>query len=115
MNSNFLRAASKHSKQTLLTRSWKSSLALALLVLMSMASAFAAPGVQVGNQQMFRPAGMVRAVVPNPLGGAPLTDWWVSDGASGFCRLDNTGPDTAPSNGILNLNTCYLPGVFAPS
>src|SRR5579864_8176719 len=63
---------------------------------------------------MFRPAGMVRAVVPNPLGGAPLTDWWVSDGASGFCRLDNTGPDTAPSNGILNLSTCYLPGVFAP-
>lgn len=64
---------------------------------------------------MFRPAGMVRAVVPNPLGGAPLTDWWVSDGASGFCRLDNTGPDTGPSNGILNLSTCYLPGVFAPS
>ena len=64
---------------------------------------------------MFRPAGMVRAVVPNPVaGGAPLTDWWVSDGASGFCRLDNTGPDTRPSNGILNLTTCYLPGVFAP-
>jgi hypothetical protein len=57
---------------------------------------------------------MVRAVVPNPLGGAPLTDWWVSDQASGFCRLDNTGPDTAPSNGILNLSTCYLPGIFAP-
>ncbi|HEV8494188.1 MAG TPA: hypothetical protein VGR76_18045, partial [Candidatus Angelobacter sp.] len=53
--------------------------------------------------------------MPNPLGGAPLTDWWVSDGASGFCRLDNTGPDTAPSNGILNLKTCYLPGVFAPT
>ncbi|HEY2114515.1 MAG TPA: hypothetical protein VGJ51_05475 [Candidatus Angelobacter sp.] len=108
--------ASRSDENILLPRhTWKHSLVLALLVLMSMASAFAAPGVQVGNQQMFRPAGMVRAVVPNPLGGAPLTDWWVSDGASGFCRLDNTGPDTRPSNGILNLSTCYLPGVFAPS
>jgi hypothetical protein len=114
MNSNFMRAASKESKQTLLTRSWKRSLMLALVTLVCAASAFAGPGVQVGNQLMFRPAGMVRAVVPNPAGGPPLTDWWVSDGASGFCRLDNTGPDTAPSNGILNLKTCYLPGVFAP-
>jgi hypothetical protein len=114
MNSNLLRASGKDSKQTLLTRSWKCSLMLALVTLLSVTSAFAAPGVQVGNQNMFRPAGMVKAVVPNPAGGAPLTDWWVSDGASGFCRLDNTGPDTAPSNGILNLSTCYLPGVFAP-
>jgi hypothetical protein len=114
MNSNFMRAASKQSKQDLLTRSWKRSLTLALVTLLCAASAFAAPGVQVGNQQMFRPAGMVRAVVPNPAGGPPITDWWVSDGASGFCRLDNTGPDTRPSNGILNLSTCYLPGVFAP-
>jgi hypothetical protein len=115
MNSNFMRASGKDSKKTLLTRAWKRSLVLALVTVMCAASAFAGPGVQVGNQQMFRPSGMVRAVVPNPLGGAPLTDWWVSDGASGFCRLDNTGPDTAPSNGILNLSTCYLPGVFAPS
>ncbi|MGZ4900020.1 MAG: hypothetical protein ACXV8X_10225 [Candidatus Angelobacter sp.] len=115
MNSNLLRASGKDSKKTLLTRSWKCSLMLALVTLLSVTSAFAAPGVQVGNQNMFRPAGMVKAVVPNPVaGGPPLTDWWVSDGASGFCRLDNTGPDTAPSNGILNLNTCYLPGVFAP-
>ncbi|MFL6387042.1 MAG: hypothetical protein ACJ71U_06095 [Terriglobales bacterium] len=115
MNSNFMRASGKDNKQTLLTRSWKCSLMLAVFTLLSVTSAFAAPGVQVGNQQMFRPSGMVRATVPNPLGGAPLTDWWVSDGASGFCRLDNTGPDTRPSNGILNLSTCYLPGVFAPS
>ncbi|HVG90975.1 MAG TPA: hypothetical protein VNB54_05745 [Alphaproteobacteria bacterium] len=115
MNSNLLRASGKEGKKTLLTRSWKRSLMLALVTLMCVTSAFAGPGVQVGNQQMFRPAGMVRATVPNPLGGAPLTDWWVSDGASGFCRLDNTGPDTRPSNGILNLSTCYLPGVFAPS
>jgi hypothetical protein len=115
MNSNLLRASGKDTEKTLLTRSWKCSLMLALVTLLSVTSAFAAPGVQVGNQNMFRPAGMVKATVPNPLpGGAPLTDWWVSDGASGFCRLDNTGPDTAPSNGILNLATCYLPGVFAP-
>jgi hypothetical protein len=120
MNSNLLRApgkemASRSNENILLPRhTWKRSLVLALVILMSMASAFAAPGVQVGNQNMFRPAGMVKAIVPNPAGGPPLTDWWVSDGASGFCRLDNTGPDTAPSNGILNLSTCYLPGVFAP-
>jgi len=118
MNSNFMRAASKDSKQTLPTRSWKRSLMLALVTLMCVSSAFAAPGVQIGNQNMFRPAGMVLASVPNPAGGPPITDWWVSDGASGFCRLDNAspyaGPATGPSNGILNLSTCYLPGVFAP-
>jgi hypothetical protein len=114
MNSNLLRAASKDSKQILLTRSWKRSLMVALVTLMSVASAFAGPGVQVGNQQMFRPRGMVRSTVPNPAGGAPLHDYWVSDGASGFCRLDNVGPDTKPSNGILNLSTCYLPSVFEP-
>jgi hypothetical protein len=98
----------------LLTRhSWKRSLMVALVTLLSVASAFAGPGVQVGNQRMFRPSGMVRSTVPNPVpGGAPLHDYWVSDGASGFCRLDNVGPDTAPSNGILNLSTCYLPAVF---
>ncbi len=63
MNSNFMRAASKDSKQTLLTRSWKRSLMLALVTFMCVTSAFAGPGVQVGNQQMFRPSGMVRAVV----------------------------------------------------
>lgn len=114
MNSNLLRASGRDGKKSLLTRSWKSSLMLALVTLLCATSAFAAPGVQVGNQLMFRPAGMVKASVPNPAGGPPITDWWVSDGASGFCRLDNTGPDTAPSNGILNLSTCYLPGVFAP-
>ncbi|MGB9120467.1 MAG: hypothetical protein WCE73_07605 [Candidatus Angelobacter sp.] len=114
MNSNFMRAASKDSKQTLPTRSWKRSLMLALVTLMCVSSAFAGPGVQVANQNMFRPSGMIKATVPNPAGGAPLTDWWVADEASGFCRLDNTGPDTGPSNGILNLATCYLPGTFAP-
>jgi hypothetical protein len=121
MNSNLLRApsremASRSDENILLPRrSWKRSLVLVLVTLMSVASAFAAPGVQVGNRNMFRPRGMVRATVPNPVaGGAPLHDYWVSDGASGFCRLDGVGPDTSPSNGILNLNTCYLPGVFEP-
>jgi hypothetical protein len=119
MNSNFMRAASKDSKQTLLTRSWKRSLMLALVTLTCVTSAFAGPGVQIGNQNMFRPSGLILATVPNPVaGGAPLQDWWVADEASGFCRLDNTGPyagpATGPSNGILNLSTCYLPGTFAP-
>jgi hypothetical protein len=117
MNSNLMRDSGKDStKIILLARpSWKRSLLLAFVTVMCVASAYAGPGVQVGNQNMFRPAGMVKATVPNPVpGGAPITDWWVSDGASGFCRLDNTGPDNAPSNGILNLSTCYLPGVFAP-
>jgi hypothetical protein len=107
---------SRSDKNILLPRrSLKRSLLLALVTVMGVASAFAAPGIQVGNQNMFRPSGMVKVTVPNPVaGGAPLTDWWVADEASGFCRLDNTGPDTAPSNGILNLSTCYLPGTFAP-
>jgi hypothetical protein len=83
-----------------------------------MASAYAGTGVQVGNQLMFRPRGMVRSTVPNPAfpndPTKALHDYWVSDGASGFCRLDNVGPDTAPSNGIVNLSTCYLPAVFEP-
>jgi hypothetical protein len=108
--------ASCSDKNILLPRrSLKRTLLLALVTVMCVASAFAGPGVQVGNQNMFRPSGMVKVTVPNPVaGGAPLTDWWVADEASGFCRLDKTGPATAPSNGILNLNTCYLPGTFAP-
>jgi hypothetical protein len=117
MNSNFMRAASKYSKQTLLTRSWKRSLMLALVTVMCVSSAFAGPGVQIGNQNMFRPSGLILATVPNPAGGT-VSDWWVADEASGFCRLDNTAPyagaATPPSNGILNLSTCYLPGTFAP-
>ncbi len=107
------------SEKTLLSRrSWTRLLAIAVVTLISMASAYAGPGVQVGNQLMFRPRGMVRSTVPNPAfpndPTKALHDYWVSDGASGFCRLDNVGPDTAPSNGIINLSTCYLPAVFEP-
>lgn len=115
MNSNFLRATGRETENNLPTRSWKRSLLLAAVVtLLSATSAFAAPGVGIGNQNMFRPRGMVVSTVANPKGGAPLHDYWVSDGASGFCRLDNVAPGNVPSNGILNLSTCYLPGVFEP-
>jgi hypothetical protein len=112
------KARQLHQKALLSRHTWTRLLAIAVVTLMSMASAYAGPGVQVGNQQMFRPRGMVRATVPNPaFPGDPTKafhDYWVSDGASGFCRLDNVGPDTAPSNGIVNLSTCYLPAVFEP-
>ena len=49
MNSNFLRGASKDSKQTLLTRSWKRSLMLALVTLMCVSSAFARTGRASGK------------------------------------------------------------------
>lgn len=108
------KARQLHQKTLLSRHSWTRLLAIAVVTLMSMASAYAGPGVQVANRQMFRPRGMVRSTVPNPAGGAPLHDYWVSDNASGFCRIDEVGPDTSPSNGILNLSTCYLPGVFEP-
>ncbi|HEY1527267.1 MAG TPA: hypothetical protein VGH51_13600 [Candidatus Angelobacter sp.] len=124
MNSNLSPTPSKDiarllSEKTLLSRrSWTRLLAIAVVTLISMASAYAGSGVQVGNQQMFRPRGMVRSTVPNPAfpndPTKALHDYWVSDGASGFCRLDNVGADNHPSNGILNLSTCYLPAVFEP-
>ncbi|HKR96338.1 MAG TPA: hypothetical protein VJW55_13280, partial [Candidatus Angelobacter sp.] len=64
---------------------------------------------------MFRPRGMVRATVHLP-GGGEITDYWVSDGASGFCRIDQQPDPNNPglTHGVLNLSTCYLPGVFEP-
>ncbi len=64
---------------------------------------------------MFRPRGMVRATVHLP-GGGEITDYWVSDGASGFCRIDQLPDPKNPglTHGVLNLSTCYLPGVFEP-
>lgn len=123
MNSNVLRAngmdtAQRSQENTLPTpRSWKNILALALMTVLSAVSGFAAPSQQVANQGLFRPRGMVRASVPNPvLGGAPIEDYWVSDGASGFCRIDQVPDPANPglTHGVLNLTTCYLPGVFEP-
>ncbi len=123
MNSNVLRAngmdtAQRSQENTLPTpRSWKNILALALMTVLSAVSGFAAPSQQVANQGLFRPRGMVRASVPNPvLGGAPIEDYWVADGASGFCRIDQVPDPANPglTHGVLNLTTCYLPGVFEP-
>ncbi|HET9840033.1 MAG TPA: hypothetical protein VFR84_17535 [Candidatus Angelobacter sp.] len=65
---------------------------------------------------MFRPRGMVRATVHLP-GGGEITDYWVSDGASGFCRIDQLPDPANPglTHGVLNLSTCYLPAVFEPT
>jgi hypothetical protein len=63
---------------------------------------------------------MVRSFVPNPTPGnglpAVFSDFWASDGASGFCRIDQVPDPKNPglTHGTLNTNTCYLPGVFEP-
>jgi hypothetical protein len=77
------------------------------MLLVSVASALAAPSVNIGNTGLFRPRGAVQSRVQVP-GGAPgtfLRDIWVADGASGLCRL---------TAGALDLATCFLPGVFEP-
>lgn len=117
---NLMRAPSKAMaerprKNILLTRpTWRPILALALMFL-SAAFAFAEPSRQIANANMFRPRGMVRATVHLP-GGGEITDYWVSDGASGFCRIDQVPDPANPglTHGVLNLGTCYLPGVFEP-
>lgn len=116
---NLLRAASRDmalrlKNKSLLTRhSLKPILALALLFVSAIA--FAEPSRQIANANMFRPRGMVRATVHLP-GGGEITDYWVSDGASGFCRIDQLPDPKNPglTHGVLNLSTCYLPGVFEP-
>jgi hypothetical protein len=64
------------------------------------ASAYATPSVNIAPSSMFRPRGMVRIQV-----GTAGPDYWVADGASGFCRLDN---------GLVNLSTCFLGGTAEP-
>jgi hypothetical protein len=48
---------------------------------------------------------MVRVTIPGPGGIGAVTSYWVGDGASGFCRLDN---------GVLNVSTCFLNGTSEP-
>src|SRR5947209_6266839 len=76
--------------------------ALAALVafLVLAVSAFASPSTNIAPSSMFRPRGMVRIQV-----GAAGPDYWVTDGAAGFCRLDN---------GKLNVSTCFLGGTAEP-
>jgi hypothetical protein len=110
-----MRASNQAPSQRLAVRYfWKSIFALALMCL-SAATAFAGPSVRIADTNMFRPRGMVRATVHLP-GGGEITDYWVSDGASGFCRIDQLPDPNNPglTHGVLNLNTCYLPGVFEP-
>lgn len=107
MNFKPMRAPSKarHSEgNSLLTRSWTRAMAVALVTLLSVVSAYANNSSQVGNQGINQPRGMIRSNVPNPvIGGPRLQDYWVTDSVQGFCRLDN---------GILNIATCDINGTF---
>src|SRR5438270_7846113 len=107
-------------------------LTTALLALVAVSSAFAQvptvnppgginPGTDVGDQGMFLPHGLIRVPVVNAgapvLDGAgnPRVDYWVSDTASGFCRLDPAlNPATGAISGALNLSTCFLTATGAP-
>jgi hypothetical protein len=81
--------------------SWKKLLVIAVTALLSVVSAYASPSINVSPASMFRPRGMVRVqLIP----GGPI-DYWVGDGASGFCRIDN---------GIINVATCTLDGTSEP-
>jgi hypothetical protein len=70
------------------------ALALALLALFCIGSAFASPGTLVANG-LNQPRGAIR--------------WngsvWVADIANGFCRIDD---------GAINLATCFTPGTGQP-
>jgi hypothetical protein len=92
MKSNFLRIPN---------RSWRHLLVLAMTALLMAGDAFATPSINVSPKSMFRPRGMVRVQLTP---GGPV-DYWVGDGAQGFCRLDN---------GILNIATCTLNGTSEP-
>jgi hypothetical protein len=80
-------------------------LAIAALMLLSAAGAFATDSINVAPSSMFRPRGMVRVTIPGPGGVGSVSDFWVTDGASGFCRLDS---------GVLNVSTCFLNGTSEP-
>lgn len=81
--------------------SWKQILVLTVTALLTAVSAYASPSINVAPASMFRPRGMVRVqLIP----GGPV-DYWVGDGASGFCRIDN---------GIINVATCTLDGTSEP-
>src|ERR1700719_1814791 len=110
--------AQRSDKNSLLTRTWTCTMAVALVTLLSAASAFASPSKQIANQGMNQPRGMVRSTVPNPVvGGAPLHDYWVSDTVLGFCRIDQVPDPANPglTHGVLNAGTCLATGIFEPS
>ena len=121
MNSKPTRAPSKALQakaDSLLTRFRTRITAIALVALLSTASAFASPSKQIANQGMNQPRGMVRSTVPNPvIGGLPLHDYWVSDTVLGFCRIDQVPDPANPrlTHGVLNAGTCFATGIFEPS
>lgn len=80
-------------------------LQLALVSLLSVASALASDSTNLVPTGLFRPRGMVRVTIPGPGGIGAVTSYWVADGANGFCRIDN---------GALNLTTCFLHGTAEP-
>jgi hypothetical protein len=122
----------------LVRHSFARMLAIAIVVLATVAGAFAQvpnftpapgqnPGLDVGDQGMLIPHGMVRVPVVSapgvpvlgaagtPRAGLPLFDYWVADTASGFCRIDQTlNPATGAISGALNLATCFLAATGAP-
>jgi hypothetical protein len=83
------------------SRGWKHLLVVAAIILITAVSAFATPSINIAPASMFRPRGAVRVqLIP----GGPA-DYWVGDGAQGFCRIDN---------GVLNIATCSLNGTSEP-
>jgi hypothetical protein len=112
MNSILRRAqgkgmAPRFKGQSLLTRgTWKNLLALAVVALLSITSAYANDSKQIGRQGINGPRGMILAHIPNPaIAGGVIQDYWVTDSVLGFCRLDN---------GVLNAGTCDPNGTFEP-
>lgn len=81
--------------------SWIRLLVIAVATLLLAVSASASPSINIAPKSMFRPRGMVRVQLTP---GGPA-DYWVTDGAQGFCRLDN---------GIVNISTCDLNGTGEP-
>ena len=121
MNPKPTRAPSKALQakaDSLLTRFRTRITAIALVALLSTASAFASPSRQIANQGINQPRGMVRSTVPNPvIGGLPLHDYWVADTVLGFCRIDQVPDPANPplTHGVLNAGTCFATGIFEPS
>ena len=123
----------KSGNSQLVRNTFARMLAIALLALVAVTSAFAQvptvnppgginPGTDVGDQGMFLPHGLIRVPVVNAAGvpildglGVPRVDYWVADTASGFCRLDPApNPATGATSGALNLSTCFLAATGAP-
>jgi hypothetical protein len=121
MNPKPTRAPSKAQQaktDSLLTRFRTRITAIALVALLSTASAFASPSKQIANQGINQPRGMVRSTVPNPvIGGLPLHDYWVADTVLGFCRIDQVPDPANPglTHGVINVATCFATGIFEPA